>query len=233
VLIFQVWVNSPFYICTTFFLIFHLSLDLVLGLCLCNWRYHCSEHWGTFFLLHDGFSYYRPGESIRILGLAVLKFFLLACGGCPFKGLFPMSVLREHEEGSFILLHQFSCSVVSKSATLWTAARQASLSITNSRSLLKLMSIALVMPSNHLILCRPLFLPPSIFPSIRVYSNESVFAWGGQSIGVSASVLPVNIQDWFPLGLTGWISLHSKGLSRTFSNTTVQKLQFFSTQLSL
>ena len=166
--------NSPFYICTTFFLIFHLSLDLVLGLCLCNWRYHCSEHWGTFFLLHDGFSYYRPGESIRILGLAVLKFFLLACGGCPFKGLFPMSVLREHEEGSFILLHQFSCSVVSKSATLWTAACQASLSITNSRSLLKLMSIALVMPSNHLILCRPLFLPPSIFPSIRVYSNESV-----------------------------------------------------------
>ena len=78
---------------------FHLSLDLVLGLCLGNWRYHCSEHWGTFLLLHDGFSYYRPGESIRILGLAVLKFFLLACGGCPFKGLFPMSVLREHERG--------------------------------------------------------------------------------------------------------------------------------------
>ena len=78
------------------------------------------------------------------------------------------------KEGSFILLHQFSCSVVSDSATLWTAARQASLSITNSRSLLKLMSIALVMPSNHLILCRPLFLPPSIFPSIRVFSNESV-----------------------------------------------------------
>ena len=78
------------------------------------------------------------------------------------------------KEGSFILLHQFSCSVVSDSATLWTAARQASLSITNSWSLLKFMSIALVMPSNHLILCRPLFLPPSIFPSIRVFSNESV-----------------------------------------------------------
>ena len=93
-------------------------------------------------------------------------------------------------------------------ATPWTAARQASLSITNSWSLLKLMSIELVMPSNHPILCRPLLLPPSIFPSIRVYSNESVLPSGGQSIGVSASasVLPMIIQDWFPLGWTGWIS---------------------------
>ena len=79
----------------------------------------------------------------------------------------------------------------------------------------------------------PLLLPPSIFPSIRVFSNESVS--GGQSIGVSASasVLPMNIQDWFPLGWTGWISLLSKGLSRVFSNTTVQKHQFFVAQLSL
>ena len=69
---------------------------------------------------------------------------------------------------------QFSRSVVSDSATPWTAARQASLSITNSRSLLKLMSIESVMPSNHLILCRPLLLLPSIFPSIRVFSNESI-----------------------------------------------------------
>ena len=116
-------------------------------------------------------------------------------------------------------------------ATPWTAARQASLTITNSWSLLKLMSIASVIPSNHLILCRPLLLPPSIFPSIRVFSNESS---GGQSIGVStsASVLPMNIQDWFPLGCTGWISLQSKGLSNIFSNTTVQKHQFFSAQLS-
>ena len=68
---------------------------------------------------------------------------------------------------------QLSCSVVSDSATPWTVARLASLSITNSQSLLKLMSIKLVMPSNHLILCRPLFLPPSIFASIRVFSNES------------------------------------------------------------
>ena len=117
--------------------------------------------------------------------------------------------------------------------TPWTAACQTSLSITNSRSLPKLMSIESVRPSNHLILCHPLLLLPSTFPSIRVFSNESVFASPGQSIGVSAStsVLPMKIQDWFLLGLTGWISLLSKGLSRLFSNTTVQKHQFFSTQL--
>ena len=78
-------------------------------------------------------------------------------------------------------------------------------------------------------------LPPSIFPSIKVFSNESVLSIVGQSIGVSASVsvLPMNIQAWFSLGFTGLISLHSKGLSRVFSNTTVQKYQFFSAQLSL
>ena len=86
------------------------------------------------------------------------------------------------------------------------------------------MSIESVMPSNHLILCHPLLLLPSIFPSIRVFSNESVLLIGGQSIEVSASalVLPVNIQDWFPLGLTGLI-LQSKGLSRVFTNTTIWK----------
>ena len=89
-------------------------------------------------------------------------------------------------------------------ATPWTAACQASLSITNSWSLPKLMSIESVMPSNHLILCRPLLLLPSIFPRIRVFSNELALCIGGQSIGVSAptSVLPMNIQDWFPLGWT-------------------------------
>ena len=102
------------------------------------------------------------------------------------------------------------------------------------QSSLKLMLIDLVMPSSHLILCRPLLLLPSIFSSIRVFSNESVLrVRGGQSIGTSASVLPMNIQDWFPLGWTGWISLQSKGLSRVFSNTTVQKHQFIGTQLSL
>ena len=111
--------------------------------------------------------------------------------------------------------------------TPWTTACQASLSITNFQSLLKLMSIESVMPSNHLILCRPLLLLHSIFPSIRVFSNESVLCIRRQSTGVSASasVLPMNTQDWFPLGWTGWISLQSKELSRVFSNITVQKDQ--------
>ena len=99
--------------------------------------------------------------------------------------------------------------------------------ITNSQSLLKLMSIDLVMPSNYLILCCPLLFPPSIFLSIRVFQMSQFFTSSVQSIGVSASasVLPMNIQDWFPLGWTGWTSLQSKGLSRVFSNTTVQKHQ--------
>ena len=90
------------------------------------------------------------------------------------------------------------------------------------------MSIESVMSTNHLILCHPLLFLPSILPSIRVFSNESVlFSSGGQSIGASASVLPMNIQGWLPLGWTGLISLQSKGLSRVFSNITVQKHQFF------
>ena len=101
-------------------------------------------------------------------------------------------------------------------ATPWTAPHQASLSITNSWSLLKLMSIESVMPSNHLILCRPLLLPPSILPSIRVFSNESVLCirwpkyWSfGFSISPS-NEYSMNIQDWFPLGWTGWISLENR-----------------------
>ena len=119
--------------------------------------------------------------------------------------------------------------------TPWTAAHQASLFFTISRSLLKLMSIESVMPSNHLILCRSLLLLPSIFPSITVFSKESTLriTWPNTGASASASVLPVNNQDWFPLGWTGLISLQSKGLSRVFSNTIVQKHQFFSTQLSL
>ena len=127
---------------------------------------------------------------------------------------------------------QFSHSVIPDSATPWTAAHYTSLSITNSRSLLKLMSIESVVPSNHLILCSPLLLLSSIFPCIRVFSNESGFTSGSQSTGALASVLPMNIQDGFPLGKTDWISSQSKGLSRVFSNTTVQKHQFFGTQLS-
>ena len=128
-----------------------------------------------------------------------------------------------------------SLSHVRLFVTPWTAARQTSLSITNSQSLPKLMSIESVMPSNHFILCRPLSSCPQSFPASGFFSVSQFFASGGQSMGVSASasVLPMNIQDWFPLGLTGWISLQSKGLPRVFSNTKVQKYLFFGTQLSL
>ena len=119
-------------------------------------------------------------------------------------------------------------------STAWTVAHQASLSFTISWSVLKLMSTESVMPSNLLTRCHLLLLPPSIFPSIRVFSNESVLRISGQSPGASASasVLPGNIQDRFPLGWAGWISLQPQGLSRVFSNTTVQKYPFLGTQPS-
>ena len=137
---------------------------------------------------------------------------------------------------SLLLLLLLSCfSRVRLFVTPWIAARQASLSITNSWSSLKLTSIESLMPSSHLILCCPLLLLPSIIPSITVFSNESVLHSRCQNIGASASasVLPMNIQDLFPLGWTGWISVQSKGPSRVFSNSTVQKHQFFSAQFSL
>ena len=127
---------------------------------------------------------------------------------------------------------QFSCSVMSDFLwPLWTTAARP-LSITNSQSSPKSMSIELVMPSNHLILCCPLHLLPSIFPSIRVFSNESALyiRWLKFGVSASTSVLPMNTQDWSPLGWTGWISLQAKGLSRVFSNITVQKHQFFGAQ---
>ena len=104
-----------------------------------------------------------------------------------------------------------------------------------SQNLLKLMSIELVMPSNNCILCCPLLFLPMIFPSTQVFSNELTLHIGGQSIGASASasVLPMNIQGCFPFGLTGLISLLSKGLPRVFSRIIVQKHQFFGTQPSL
>ena len=128
-----------------------------------------------------------------------------------------------------------SCICVKLFAIPWTEAHKASLPITNSWSLLKLSSIESMMPSNHLILCHPLLLPPSIFPNIRVFSKDSVLhirwpKYWSFSFKIS---LPTNVQGWFPLGWTGWISLQSKGHSRVFSNTTVQKHQFFSAQLSL
>ena len=178
---------------------------------------------------------------------------------CLFKLLFSLKICSGEELHSHMLIlflvffkeppycspwwlfhsHQAFSSVQSLSrvqlfASPWIAAHQASLSITDSQSLPKLLSIESVMPSSHCILCRPLLLLPPIPPSIGIFSNESALRIRCQSIGVSASasVLPVNTQDWSPLGWTGWISLQSKGLSRVFSNTTVQKHQFFGAQSS-
>ena len=120
-----------------------------------------------------------------------------------------------------------SLSRVRLFATPWIAARQASLSITNSRSSLKHTSIESVMPSSHLILCRPRLLLPLIPPSIKSFPMSQLFAWGGQSIGVSAlaSVLPKNTQDLSPLEWTSWISLQLKRLcSLSWSKDLKQSL---------
>ena len=128
--------------------------------------------------------------------------------------------------------HQFSSVTQSclTFTTLWITVRQASLSITNSRSLPRLMSIESVMPSSHLILCQPLLLLPLIPPSIRVFSNESTLhMWWPKYWDFSFSISPSKkSQDWFSLEWTG----ETKGLSRVFFNTTVQKHQFFGTQPS-
>ena len=125
-----------------------------------------------------------------------------------------------------------SLSCVWLLGTPWTAARQPSLSFTISQSLLKLMPIDSVMPSNHLILCHLLLLLPSIFPSIRMFSSESAvrIRRSKYRASASASVLPMNIQCWLPAGSTGLISMLSTVLSIVFSSTTVQKYQFFSAQ---
>ena len=167
---------------------------------------------------HIKYLAYCPTCSIMVFWLSWSERWLPYC-------LFKKDIKKFH-------LVQFSCSVVFDSETPWTAAWQASLSITNSWSLLKLMSIKSVMPSNHLILCRPLLLLPSIFPSIRVFSKESVlYIRSSKYWSFSFTISPSN-------GYSGLISfrmriLQSKGLSRVFSNTTVQKHQFFSAQLSL
>ena len=128
-----------------------------------------------------------------------------------------------------------SLSRVQLFATPWTAARQASLSITNFQSLLKLASIESVMPSNHLILCHPLLLLPSIFPSIRIFSNESVLHVRWPKYGsFSFSISPFSEYSGLISSRMVWLDfLTVQGLSRVFSNTTVQKHQFFGTQLSL
>ena len=120
-------------------------------------------------------------------------------------------------------------------AATWTAACQASLSITNSRSSLKLMSTESVMPSNHLILCHPLLLPPSVIPSMSVFPKKSVLyiRWPKYWSFIFSISPSSEYSGLMSFRMNGWISLQSKGLSRVFSNTTVQKHQFFSAQLSL
>ena len=145
----------------------------------------------------------------------------------------PIEEIRQIPKSDHIRSDQ-SLSCVRLFATPWNAARQASLSITNSWSLPKLISIESVMPSNHLILCRPLLLLPSIFPSIMVFSNESAlrirwpkywsFSFNTSSSNEHPGLISFRM-DWLDL-------LQSKGLSRVFSNTTVQKHQFFGAQLS-
>ena len=207
--------------------------------------------------IQQRFTYFRHAVDKLCMSTAVKKFSLVGMVSitikfktilgvlghpysCCFSSIFHL-VLGTHFSvfwhnslvGIFSVHAQFSCSVMSDFATPWIAASQASLSITNSQGLLKLMSIELVVPSDHLILCRPLLLLPQSFPTSGSFQTSQFFTSGGQRIGLSASMLSMNIQDWFPLGWTGWISLQSKGLSRVFSNTTVQKHQFFCTQLSL
>ena len=127
-----------------------------------------------------------------------------------------------------------SLSHVRLFATPWITARQASLSITNCQSSLKFISIESVIPSSHLSSAVPFSSCPQSLPAPESFPMSQLFAWGGQSTGVSslASFLPKKPQGWSPSEWTGWISLQSKGLSRVFSNTTVQKHQFFSAHLS-
>ena len=137
---------------------------------------------------------------------------------------------------SFVFVIIQSLSLVWLIVTPWTAVKQAPLSSTVSWSLLKFTSIESVMPSNHPMLCHP---ASSSAPNLS--QHQDLFQWLGSSHQVaksirasaSASVLPMNIQDWFPLGLTGLISWQSKGLSRASSSTTVWKHQFFNAQPSL
>ena len=143
-------------------------------------------------------------------------------------------------EAALIIVEIISQSVQSFShvwliATPWTAACQASLSITNSQSLLKLMSIESVMPSNHLILCYPFIFPPSIFPRIRVFSNESALCirWP-KYWSFSFNISPSSEYSWLISFRMDWLDfLAVNGTLKSLSNTIGPKHQFFSTQLSL
>ena len=181
-----------------------------------------------------------PLPSHNVLFMLLLFVFLVIflkpfCKVCVLCSMGPADISAHVASVQFSSVH--SLSRVRLFATPRTTACQASLSITNFRSSLKLTSIESVMPSSHLILYHPLLLLPPIPPSMRWVNSfpmSQLFAWGGQSTGVSAlaSFLPKNTQGWSPLEWTVWISLQSKGLSRVFYNTTVQKHQFFGAQPS-
>ena len=149
---------------------------------------------------------------------------LILC--CP--NLLPPSIFPSIRVFSNVFSSVQSLSRVRLFATPWTAARQASLSITSSWSLPRLMSIESVMPSNRLISVVPSPLAFNLSQHQGFFQMSQLFASGGQNIGVSAStwVLPMNTEDWFSLGRTGWISLQSKGLSRVFSNTSLLNYLF-------
>ena len=202
------------------------SLDVLLFLFGTSLLFHV-QFWLLLPDLHIGFS---RGRSGGLIFPSLSEFSIVYCD--------PHSQRLWHSRNSKSDYYPFS-SVQSLNhvqlCDTMNAACQASLSITNSRSSLKLMCIKSVMPSNHLILCHPLSSCLQSFPASGSFTTSQFFTSGGQSIeaSASASVLSMNIQDWFPLWLIGLTSLQSRALSRVFSNTTVQKHQFFGTQLSL
>ena len=214
--------------------VFWVSRELQFGVCS-----HDKPH-ATSCTVGEGDFLYRGKRSLEGLYSMVYDFSLaellpqesvLPIGLCYCHSVWELPLLASWFyliEGFVYLLLLFSHSVVSDSETWWTAAHQASLSFTISWSLLKLISIESMMPSNHLILCQPRLLLPSIFPRIRVFPSKSVLRikWP-KYWSFSFNISPSNeYSRLFPLGVTGLISLRSKGLLRVFSNTTVQKHQF-------
>ena len=181
----------------------------------------------------------NPGPCTQALPFSICSCLALSCRFChPPEVLWVWVVQMIRSEGiqrspTFLWGVVESLSHIWFFVTTWTAACQASLSFYISQSLLKLMSIVSMRPSNHLILCLPYSSCSQSFPESGSFPVSQLFTSAGQSIEASASVLPVNIQGWFSLGVTGLIFLQSKGLSRVFSSTTVWSHQFFSAQSSL
>ena len=193
-------------------------------LCICNNDLQNYKKVKWYFLLLDLFLYVYiyikyDFKIMRILYIERKQFKMYGM----YTSKYMLSIRSSKEV--VVVVQPLSC--VRLFMTPWIAVCQVSLSLPVSQSLLKLMSIELVMPSNHFVLCHPLLLPLQAFPASGFFPMSRLFASGGQSIGASASasVLPMTIQSWFPLGLTGLISLQSKGLSTVFPNTTVRKHQ--------